>query len=373
MGMNHTDRRAVLIAVLVCAALAAILLPPPGQPVDRRNWRYLFRSARSERLRNQVADLRARQTLIAVTDTLRRRASSSRADGITLDMPADAPAPLRERLKNLLELSRAQIGSTVSVPVVVSLLLDQPSRDTLPSHTPGRMSVQYLMPQSVGDRACHVIVRAQRTINAANLPPILTSRASLLGPCAFIAAFGEPGRGIHRWLQSRQYDVARGVGFSANPAAQPGTVVRRAARDSVTQVYARYELESTRACKSGDLDACRNAVLSPRLQRNMIYAVDIWAFEQTTGYAGDFYLSDLVVEFGRERFRKFWSSNAEAEVAFEQVFGQSLAEWTNAWMRYRYGSESRGPLLPLSSAMTALFAVVLLVAGAVVVERRQVG
>ena len=139
-----------------------------------------------------------------------------------------------------------------------------------------------------------------------------------------------------------------------------------------TRLYTSLDASPSRACQAGNVESCRDLIIgqgsagAPNVPRQA-------SLERSLRESEEYFLSDLVVEFGRERFRKFWTSTAEPSRAFEQAFGTSIGQWTHRWMRYRYGPETRGPGVPLKSATLALLATFGLLAACIAVERRQVG
>ncbi|MGD8726366.1 MAG: hypothetical protein PVH40_01910, partial [Gemmatimonadales bacterium] len=91
------------------------------------------------------------------------------------------------------------------------------------------------------------------------------------------------------------------------------------------------------------------------------------------GPAAQEYLGDMVAEFGRGRFARFWKSNAPLEEAFEAAMAMPLDEWTMAWARRYIGKPRSAGQVPWSAALLSLLlaASVVGVAG-LCVGRRQV-
>jgi hypothetical protein len=50
------------------------------------------------------------------------------------------------------------------------------------------------------------------------------------------------------------------------------------------------------------------------------------------------FISDLITDKGRDRFRAFWKSELSFEQAFQAAFGESLGHWTAAWARHKWNS-----------------------------------
>ena len=140
------DRRAVLIVLAACAAIAAAGLPPAG---EWRGWttfnRSEWRQSRAHRMSRQVRTLAERRLLLERIPELRTRAASLRPGEIRVDMPVGTPTEIARRLTSVVERQRAQIGATTSVPVLVSLFREIRSRDSLPMSVNGRRTqMQYI-------------------------------------------------------------------------------------------------------------------------------------------------------------------------------------------------------------------------------------
>jgi hypothetical protein len=92
------------------------------------------------------------------------------------------------------------------------------------------------------------------------------------------------------------------------------------------------------------------------------------------GPAAQEYLGDMVGRFGRERFERFWTSDAPLEEAFEEAMGMPLDQWTMQWARTYIGVPRTAGQLPWGSAVLSLVLAAALVGGAgLYAQRRQVG
>ena len=82
-------------------------------------------------------------------------------------------------------------------------------------------------------------------------------------------------------------------------------------------------------------------------------------------------LSDLVVEFGTDRFAAFWTSEQPVPEAFTDAFGLSLSEWLQKWAVNQFGPIRNGPGVPAPSYVLGIFLSVVFVGGSMVVVRRR--
>lgn len=374
--MAMTDQRRLLITVLACATIAAVALPPVGEQSQwktylRSQWRY----QRARRMQEQVGQLQERRHLLAQRDTLLRSSVVLSPGEVRLQVRGDAPPAIVERVRNVVDAARARIGFANGIPTLITVIVESgKSAEDFRRQYGASTLVQYIPPHLVDGTTCHVVLRIHREATEQRLNRAVTPQG-VMGPCGFMSVFGRPSVPIEHWLRSRGWDLAGAPRFPANPAAQPGTIRGDADRDSLAKLFStNYELTTTRACRAGNIDACRSAVMGPgRRTDDVYYRFEDRFREPAAGFADDYFLSDLVVEFGRERFKSFWTSSEKPEAAFEKTFGLPVGEWTNRWMRYRYDPESRGPLVPVSSVFLALLSVTVVLAVAVALEKRQVG
>ena len=98
-----------------------------------------------------------------------------------------------------------------------------------------------------------------------------------------------------------------------------------------------------------------------------------YASRNALGWGARFFLADMVVEFGRDRFARFWTSDAPLEEAFEQAMETPLDEWTMRWARRYHGTpRTTGRFSSGSVLLSLLLAGVFVGAAGVYSRRRQV-
>lgn len=191
---------------------------------------------------------------------------------------------------------------------------------------------------------------------------------TVLAPCLIEAAFGPPGAGVGAWLDATRFSAARSAQWLLRPkefvdgsghgpwdgwfGGYSGVSMMRR-RSSLRQFLGSfdgllpappYHYGSTGVrCLAGNATACGKAVLGAgemledvtdlprdltlRAGRANRPSPDL----ATVRPIADWFLSDVIREFGRERFGAFWRSDEPFERGFEQAFGVGLGEWATGW------------------------------------------
>lgn len=243
-----------------------------------------------------------------------------------------------------------------------------------------------------------------------------------LAPCILLAGFGLPGPALQPWLIGTRYaaagstawlnrsrsfiDGGRGIpppwygyyGFDRGEEPYNGLLLRNELAHSIAQMLAPpYELGAYGLrCTSGDVEACRIGVLDSTiistgtrgLPRDLTYSASLlerpldWTLSVPRP-PGEWWLSDLIRDQGREKFAGFWKSSAPFEQAFQEAFGEDLGAWTHRWSvrqwenswfeKYRHSPRLLGATLRPSWPLLALgWTGVALILTAWVARRRQV-
>lgn len=324
-------------ALLLCAAVGFAYLPPRAAPVFARRYReeplppYRYRVQElSDAWRSTALELRLLQYREELRPELeRRRALDSAGPAVMLDWP-DVPDSVRRRVETRLDNAWKELRlgiSKISVGIVVAV-----KRQADPT-TPGEPSVQtaYLLPDSTDRSTCIVYQTFTRAwANWATFADASKRLLANLGPCAFYAAFGAPGREIERWLSARNFDLAI------------APVWTRPARLSGTDAYflsnignnARFWLLPVAvACVAGRAEGCRAAALeSPPMSRDASRVVTLDQRWRPPALAGaGHYLADVVRSVGRERFQRFWNSELPVDTALAEALRLPVGEWTKRW------------------------------------------
>jgi hypothetical protein len=320
-------------ALLVCVAVALIYLPPRAAPLFTRRFQLLEPTPYRLRVqeladawRAAALELRLRQYRERLRPELnRRRALETPGPAVLLDWP-DASDSLRRVFAAKLEADWRHLGLEVSkVSVAVVLALDRAATDTIqPSQQGG--SLAFLLPDS-SDRATCVVLQTA--------PTIKWLRGTVnLGPCAFYAAFGAPGRDIGRWLSARDFDLAIAPLWTRNrPSRGGGWLLERDQPWFWWEVY--HHQPDGVACLAGRPSRCRSAVVDPRQPAGEpahLVTVDQRWFRRPPALAGGtHYLADVVRSVGRERFRRFWNSELPVDTALAEALRMPVGEWTRRW------------------------------------------
>jgi len=268
----------------------------------------------------------------------------------------------------------------------------------------GTLAVDVAAPAARDGGACLSIVRLGMQPEA--LPVNVRARwreglhtragaATLLGPCAFVAAFGAPGDGIATWLASTNWLGARRADWTSYSAPfDKSDLAREGFPASVWGMTERWRVRellspSAMGCVGGRVSECRPALDARRkdearddrwassgIASSRFYPLNSWF---TPGFGGlgpseSWLLSDMRNELGAQRFEKFWTSRAPVDSAFRASTGEPLEAWLRRWMQRTYGEDTLGPAMPpRSAAVGGGLLVAALGLAALVAGRRRVG
>ena len=200
-----------------------------------------------------------------------------------------------------------------------------------------------------------------------------------LGPCAFYAAYGTPGKPVRRWLAARNWDVALFLG-SRGIAGERFSSLDLLGDSRYSwywdQVYSFRP--ATVACLAGRSSGCRAAVLdgadaaSPAAGPQIVRSERRWWRGQRL-LPGERYLSDVAREVGRERFQGFWASSLPVDTALAAALKQPIGEWTEQWERRFIAPIRLGAAAPWGvTAVALLLGAVAVLAVMLTASRRQV-
>ena len=366
--MEMTNRRWFGIVALACALLAALRLPPHGEPA----WMWMRASSlpeteRAAKIRERIVRLHSGVSVLARRDTLLAalRSAPDRNAPLLVATAALTPAE-RDTFQQTIVRQAAAIGPDAR-KLVLGVVRD--SSGPTPTRVNYRTERQFVMPASTDGESCVAIVRLGR--GPRELEP--TAAQGIFGPCGFYAAFGPPGPAVEAWLRERGYDVAFDAILPNRPEPKANYLaVRKSTREEEFRRWLDFSrgfrFGTSPGCPSGDVEVCAKALRRPTATtNNMIPGIvfpdrPTWATEVLLGDYVSTLLADLLAEQGRARFAKFWSSPApDLETAFKSAFDQSTGEWTMRWMQYKYGRETRGPYISSRSALGSLLASLLVV------------
>jgi len=171
-----------------------------------------------------------------------------------------------------------------------------------------------------------------------------------LGPCWYLATFGEPGPAIRRWLDARYWDVAGGIPphsrrTELGDAFEPSTNLIYRMLGDLGGMYAGGSV-TLQGCASDKPALCEAALFgSPYpaglLPEGIVGSERILAFaplrfQWQTGlpaWASRQLLAMMVEDLGPARFSAFWTSRQSLAEAFQAASGVPFAEWYRAQLR----------------------------------------
>lgn len=380
---------------LACAVVALVYLPPHSTPL--RHGRFAqFEPLSPYRLREQGLAARWRDAVLELKLLRARdRLRAELARRAALDLPGYAilflgpdtlPPPARAQIAAEVDTIWNRLG--IGVPKVSLGLVLQVGRQPRSGDRPVFNSVNaYLLPDSSDRRTCMAFFVLPVTWSAGRL--LVQGRPAphgelrplvqdALGPCAFYAAFGTPGRPVAAWLAARHFDLALYPWWDHRYAGRFAFVPTSldAGRDRMFMMQVYSFGPTAVACIGGRPVACRAAVLrdAGRLAspRRLVTPERRWWRRAMPG-AGH-YLADVAREVGRDRFRRFWNSDLPVDTALAAVLRRPTGLWTRQWEAQLVPAIRLGPAASLTDALLTLAGIAaVLLALAATVRHREVG
>ena len=283
-----------------------------------------------------------------------------------------------------------QLGlADTKVSVALILELSEP-RPPTGDPAPEQDQIAYLEPDSTNRTTClafvpvgpywtRFILGTQKSDQARMRTRFVQWLSAGLGPCAFYAAYGTPGRPVRQWLAARNWDVARyldapginGEHFSSlNLMGDP--------RFSWYWEAVYSFPPATVACLAGRPSGCRAAVLTGSDRELTMTIPQVVRIERRWWRTqhllpGERYLSDVARTVGRDRFLSFWTSSLPVDTALAAALKQPVGEWTEQWERRFVPRIRLGAAAPLgATAWALLLAAAALATVALTASRRQV-
>lgn len=330
--MALTPGRVLAAGIVVCAGAVALLLPPaPREVVSRGGY---LRAARDQAYREWGRTRRGIAVRV-VRDSLRQLIA---AEG-------DGAAPQILFLGRWADTERAWIGARVPEilgrsgsphPVGVAFV-----RDSLFRGTP---ALYFGLPDTAGG-ACVAIYAEGRFAPGPWLrpPPHRRLAPAMLGPCAYYARFGPAGPAVAHWLRTGGTALAMTAPTYPPPLRPPTprtSWISSLVSGEGGQWFADQRVEfplALSACATGRLEACRQFVQARAPENRFLSTRGIQEELTWTLHPEAVFLSDLLEQFGPERFAGFWTGSGSLEGAFANAFGEDLRVWTARWTRTRFG------------------------------------
>jgi hypothetical protein len=309
-----------------------------------------------------------------------RRETDQPGPALLVEAPDTVPAYTRALVAAALDTVWRELGlgvSKVAVGVVVDFWrIPRTGTDSTPKVPAG--SVGYLLPDSTDRATCIALIPAWYWTRGLPRQREDWLRRGL-GPCAFFARWGVPGKPVRVWMARRHYDLASVPSWGRERSEPPEAswMMNRNTGWFWAAVYG-HPIAAI-GCLAGRAPSCRRAVLAgagdafaDSLPRLLDATVRWWGEERLV--QGGQYLGDVAREVGYDRFLGFWNSTEPVDTALAAALKMPVGKWTARWERRFLPRLPLGPAAPLSAAVLGILlagaAVALVARGAM---RRQVG
>lgn len=361
---------------LACLAIVAAYVPPRGRAPERPSRLTVTQPLPAKRLRaNAMAwEWRAADRAVRLAEyreALRLRiADLRRTDAPGPALLFDGPLTDSDRAVVTAQLDTVWRALHLGAPkVAVGVVVATPAPDTpvagrrIPTRQESS-SPALLLPDSTDRATCVTLVPLDRWsrqrmggVRLAGGPRLDAWLRQGLGVCAFYAALGAPGEPIGRWLRARRLDL----GILAEWDRPPGQ--RRKGWFGPEAVrhpwfwHVLYAMPADAvACLGGRASGCRGAVLAGAdgtAPASRTLDTERW-WQRQLLFGGEWYLSDLVRAFGRDRVARFWNSDLPVDSAFAQATGMDIGRWTRRWQGEQLARLPLGPRPPFAAAALGL-------------------
>ena len=386
-------KRWVAVGLTACFVLALAYLPPRGAESSGKS-PFVSQSLWGTPARQHAQALadewrKVDATVRLIEDRQRVRRDSLRASPTIVFRGATLPPNSVHNVETVMDSVWRDLGlgeTKVRVTLVIELQRPYASAD---NPTPLQDRLAYLAPDSTHRTTCvaylpagsywTLVILGKRDARHEGFGRFAQWLQAGLGPCAFYAAYGTPGRPVQSWLAARSWDV--GLYLGAHGIAGERFSSLTLVGDPRFPWYwdGVYSFPpATVACLAGRPSGCRAAVLAGAAEERTIPIPNIVLVERRWWRAqhllpGERYLGDIARTVGRDRFLSFWTSGQPVDTALAAALKRPVGEWTADWERGFVRPIRLGPMPPLGSAVIAwVIAVVALTVVAVTASRRQV-
>ncbi len=386
-------KRWVLVGLVGCMALALAYVPPRGA---KSSGTTLFvgqsRQGTPARQRAQALAEEWRNADAAVRlleDRQRVKGNSFRTSPAIVFRGATPPPNVVRNVETVMDSVWRRLGlaeTKVQVTLVIELQRPNGSADR---PTPLQDRVAYLPPDSTHRTICMaylpagpywtLVILGKRDARHEGFGRLAQWLQAGLGPCAFYAAYGTPGRPVQSWLAARNWDVGLYLGSSGIAGERFSSLTLLGDRRFRWFWDGVYSFSpATVACLAGRPSGCRTAVLAGAAEERTIPIASIVLVERRWWQTqrllpGERYLGDVARTVGRDRFLSFWTSALPVDTALAATLKRPVGEWTADWQRGFVAPIRLGPAPPLGGVALALaiavFAIGIVTATA---SRRQI-
>jgi len=386
-------KRWVLVGLTACAVLALAYLPPRGVKSSDKSV-FVGQSPQGTRTRQHAQALaeewrNADAAVRLLEDRQQVKRDFVRASPTIVFRGATLPPHSVRNIETVMDSVWRGLGlGETKVRVTLVVALQQPSGPA-DSPTPLQDRVAYLTPDSTDRTTCiaslpagpywTLVIQGKRDARHEGFGRFAQWLQAGLGPCAFYAAYGTPGRPVQGWLAARNWDVGLYLG-SHGIAGERFSSLDLLGNPRFSGFWdAVYALPpATVACLAGRWSGCSAAVLAGAADEatipipNVILVERRWWRVQRL-LPGERYLGDVARTVGRDGFQSFWSSGQPVDTALALALKRPVGEWTADWERAFVRPIRLGPTPPLGGMAIALaIAVLALAIVAGTASRRQV-
>jgi len=381
------------VGLTACLVLALAYLPPRGAESSGKS-PFVGQSLWGTPARQYAQALadewrKVDATVRLLEDRQRVRRDSLRASPTIVFRGATLPPNSVHNVETVIDSVWRDLGlgeTKVRVTLVIELQRPYGSADT---PTPLQDRVAYLAPDSTHRTTCLAYLTAgpywtsfilgKRDPRLAQHEGFVRWLQAGLGPCAFYAAYGTPGRSVESWLAARHWDVGLYLGSHGIAGERFSSLDLMGNPSSPWYWDGVYSFPpATVACLAGRPSGCRAAVLAGAGEERTIPSPNVVVVERRWWRVqhllpGERYLGDVARTVGRERFLDFWTSAQPVDTALAAVLKRPVGEWTADWERGFVRPIRLGPMPPLGAAVIALaIALLVLAVVAATASRRQV-
>ncbi|MCC6929741.1 MAG: hypothetical protein IT359_12190 [Gemmatimonadaceae bacterium] len=181
-----------------------------------------------------------------------------------------------------------------------------------------------------------------RAVDSLSLGAAIASGSGVLGPCAFVAAFGLPGAALRVHLDSAGW---RPAAFARWGDRTTNDEPRRWIWSDLTVDGVHCALRGDAACERGwrdvrddDLQANQSAATQPEGAVRDLLGPFPWyrVHGSALGIRQRLLLSDLAQELGPQRFGEWWRSGASVDEAYRVAVGTGETAWLSRWLVRSY-------------------------------------
>jgi hypothetical protein len=378
--------------ILTCGIVGAATLPFRGTRATNRSAVFVSRlpqltpaRQRAQRLAEEWRAVQAASRLKDERVLLRARLATSNADSdrpfLLVTGAVESATALHGQIAPIVDSAWRDLG-LAETKITVGVVLDH-IEETDPS-LPREQSwgPSYLLPDSTDRTVCLVRLVAnsawRRAVRRESsnewLRPWLKSS---LGPCAFLAAYGMPGRPVRNWLGARGFDLALtpswGDSVSTGRRRASSSVLGDGSRWWWDYIY--HQAFPAVACLAQRVAGCREAVLEgagDESERSAVVMTSRHFWQRQRLIGGTSYLSDVAREVGRDRFLAFWNSSLPVDTALARALRRPVGEWTAFWQQRLLPRQLRlGPSAPASASLLAAFLAAIAVATVTLTARQR--